>query len=333
MSTNKTKKITKTKTPIKNTTRKLPVFHHLTKTSHSRMVGVQSYKINCGKNLLSGYNTIKASEETSIHKDDFVHIILTHLKDYNKPVVVKIYDENNIQLRIEQKILQTVNEYRNTAKLICDFSCKDDKNNYIAKIKKSIHFCKNDGPDLLHFFVYEYVPNGDLSNFLHLCTFKTPINSAFMSDKGNCYHALEKCEGVIKNKKNIPVIKTLILQITCVIIQLATIYKIYHGDINSGNILIDTIDDKTIDYRIEEQTFTIQTYGVMPKVIDYGRSKFYKGDILPQDIWDDITVALGVIYNYIENAELKKNIYNISNNFDIRFTSVIECYIYVRDNL
>ena len=154
-----------------------------------------------------------------------------------------------------------------------------------------------------------------------------------MSDKGNCYHALEKCEGVLKNKKNIHAIKSIILQITCVIIQLATIYKIYHGDINSGNILIDTIDDKTIDYRIEDETFTIQTYGVMPKIIDYGRSKFYKGDILPQDIWDDITVALGVIYNYIENAELKKNIYNISNNFDIRFTSVSECYIYVRDNL
>ena len=97
--------------------------------------------------------------------------------------------------------------------------------------------------------------------------------------------------------------------------------------------MIDTIDDKTIDYKIEDETFTIQTYGVMPKIIDYGRSKFYKGDILPQDIWDDITVALGVIYNYIENTELKKNIYNISNNFDIRFTSVIECYIYVRDNL
>ncbi len=24
------------------------------------------------------------------------------------------------------------------------------------------------------------------------------INSAFISDKGNCYHALEKCEGVIR---------------------------------------------------------------------------------------------------------------------------------------
>ena len=33
---------------------------------------------------------------------------------------------------------------------------------------------------------------------LHLCTFKTPSLSAFMSDKGNCYHALEKCEGVKK---------------------------------------------------------------------------------------------------------------------------------------
>ncbi len=34
-------------------------------------------------------------------------------------------------------------------------------------------------------------------SILHLCTFKTPINSAFMSDKGKRYHALEKCEGVI----------------------------------------------------------------------------------------------------------------------------------------
>ena len=32
--------------------------------------------------------------------------------------------------------------------------------------------------------------------FLNLCTFKTPSLSAFMSDKGNCYHALFKCEGV-----------------------------------------------------------------------------------------------------------------------------------------
>ena len=93
MSTNKTKKITKTKTPIKNTTRKLPVFHHLTKTSRSRILGMQTYKLNCSKNLMLGYKTIKASEETSMDKDDFVHVVLSKLKDCDKPVIVKVYDE------------------------------------------------------------------------------------------------------------------------------------------------------------------------------------------------------------------------------------------------
>ena len=36
----------------------------------------------------------------------------------------------------------------------------------------------------------------DMPDLLHLCTFKTPTKSAVMSDKGNSYHALEKCEGV-----------------------------------------------------------------------------------------------------------------------------------------
>jgi len=31
---------------------------------------------------------------------------------------------------------------------------------------------------------------------LHLCTSKTPTKSADLSDKGNSYHALEKCKGV-----------------------------------------------------------------------------------------------------------------------------------------
>jgi hypothetical protein len=37
----------------------------------------------------------------------------------------------------------------------------------------------------------------DIHNNYYFYTFKTPSLSAFMSDKGNCYHALEKCEGVL----------------------------------------------------------------------------------------------------------------------------------------
>ena len=52
--------------------------------------------------------------------------------------------------------------------------------------------------------IVKYIKNGLYIPFvhciiftpLHICTFKTPSLSAFMSNKGNCYHALEKCEGV-----------------------------------------------------------------------------------------------------------------------------------------
>lgn len=35
---------------------------------------------------------------------------------------------------------------------------------------------------------------------LRLCSMKSPTSSAFVSEKGNCCHALEKCEGVIKDQ-------------------------------------------------------------------------------------------------------------------------------------
>jgi hypothetical protein len=36
---------------------------------------------------------------------------------------------------------------------------------------------------------------------LHLCTSKTPTLSADLTDKGNSYHALEKCEGVRRSPR------------------------------------------------------------------------------------------------------------------------------------
>jgi hypothetical protein len=36
------------------------------------------------------------------------------------------------------------------------------------------------------------------SKLLHLCTIKSPTSSAFIGSKGNSNHAIDKCEGVIK---------------------------------------------------------------------------------------------------------------------------------------
>ena len=291
----------KTKTQKKNTTRKTLVVEKLHKCSRSRITGMESYKINCGKNLLRGYHTIKAAEETSTHKDDFVHVVLSELKDYDKPVVVKVYDEDNIHLHIELNILKTVNGFRNTPQLICDFSCNDDKNKYITKIKKQISFCGN-GLNKLHFFVYEYISQGDISDFLN------------------------------KNKE-IDVIKSLILQITCIIIQLGEIYKVYHGDINSGNILVDATHENTVEYCIDDETFTIESQGIIPKIIDYGRSNFYKGTIPNDHIWFDVIMTLSVIYPYIKNDELKHTVFDISTKTDMALPSLKDYYIYIRDAL
>jgi serine/threonine protein kinase len=227
--TNRT--ITSVKTRKKRQNHPL-VFEKLPKCFRSRIRDMTSYRVNCGKNLLLGYNSIKSAEDPN----DFVHVVKSKLENYNDPVVVKIYDSENEHLGIEIKILERINGYRNTAILICHFSCKDNKNNYFSKIIKPIRFCTN-GSHSLHYFVYEYIATGDISTFFTKNTDKD-------------------------------VVKSFVLQLIAVIIELAVVYRIYHGDINSGNIMVDTTEDKTLDYCIETETVTIETYGIMPKMID-----------------------------------------------------------------
>lgn len=332
-------------TTRKNTTRKLPSFEKLPKTNGSRIFSMETYKINCGKNKLYGFKTIKAAEETSMHKDDFVHVVLSKLQDYDKPVVVKIYDANKIHLLLEKKILKKINGYRNTARLICEFSCNDDKHNYVTKITKQIKFCER-GTNNLYFFIYEYIAHGDISDYL-------------------------------QNTRDINSIKTLILQVVCVIIELAIIYKVCHGDLNSGNILINTTNEKTLEYRIGDEIVVIESNGVIPIIIDFGRSKFYdepintpldiysgtpkgvpldmKGQLLPinqlkgkqptvvcpisnvhrfkMDIWYDIIMMISIINRYIKNYNINLVTIECNDPFELDLPSIKDYYFYVRDAL
>lgn len=295
---NTTKKIKEQPNTIHKKTKKNNQPTKLNKCSQSRISEMETYKVNCGKNLLVGIKSIKAAEETSMHKNDFVHVIVSALKNYNEPVIVKVYDSHNFHLPIERRILQKINNYRNTAHLICDFSCNDIKSRYESKVTRQIRFCGN-GNDSLHFFVYEYIKYGDVGDFL---TLKNPSELA---------------------------IKSIILQTTCVIIQLATIYKIYHGDINSGNILVDAIHEDTIDYCIEGETVNIETGGLTVKVIDYGRSNFYK-HVAVDEVWFDIIIALGVIYPYIKNNRLQQKVLAISNQSSLELPSLKDYYTYIK---
>jgi serine/threonine protein kinase len=324
----------KTKTTQRqNTTRKIPLFEKLPKTRRSRILSMETYKINCGKNKLYGYKSLKAAEETSMHKDDFVHVVLSKLQDYDKPVVVKVYDANKLDLLLEQKIVNKIRDYRNTAQLICEFSCDDDKNNYITRLTKQIKFCERgtnkllyaerplgistlrnaDAFPKLYFFVYEYIAHGDISNYL-------------------------------QKTRDVKIIKTLILQVVCIIIELATIYKVCHGDLNSGNILIDTTDKKTLEYRICDEIVVIESNGIIPKIIDFGRSKFHTEPIILEHVWYDIIIVITLINTYVKNYDVSLDVFrnsypkgrgarNKQDPYELDLPSINDYYYYVRDAL
>jgi hypothetical protein len=113
--------------------------------------------------------------------------------------------------------------------------------------------------------------------------------------------------------------------------QLAAIYRIHHGDLNTGNMLIDTTNEKTIDYCIDGETIIIESHGIIPKIIDYGRSKTYKGNISNADVWFDIILMLGAISPYIRNENLKIHFLEISKKSEMYLLSLKEYYIYIRD--
>ena len=323
----------KTSTKRKNTTRKIPPFEKLPKTRRARILSMETYKINCGKNDLYGYKSFtqlrslredaqsatplsfitadkvgsynvqcgKAAEETSMDKNEFVHVVLSKLQDYDKPVVVKVYDANNTDLLLEKKILDKIRGYRNTAHLICEFSCDDNKNNYITKLTKQIKFCQR-GTNKLYFFVYEYIAHGDISDYL-------------------------------QKTRDVQIIKTLILQVVCVIIELATIYKVYHGDLNSGNILINTTDEKTLEYRVGDEIVVIESNGIIPIIIDFGRSKFYREPINNQDVWYDIIIIVNLINTYVKNYDVDLAIIKNQDPYEMDLPSINDYYYYVRDAL
>jgi len=315
---------------------------------------METYKINCGKNNLYGYKSFtqlrslredaqsatplsfitadkvgsynvqcgKAAEETSMHKDDFVHVVLSKLQDYDKPVVVKVYDANKLHLLLEKKILEKIRGYRNTTRLICEFSCDDNKNNYITKLIKQIKFCER-GTNKLYFFVYEYIAHGDISDYL-------------------------------QKTRDVKIIKTLILQVVCIIIELATIYKVCHGDLNSGNILINTADEKTLEYRIGNEIVVIESNGIIPIIIDFGRSKFHGEPINNQHVWYDIIIVITLINTYIKNYDASLAVFRASarkkhfekcgrisqtdvlknqDPYKLDLPSINDYYYYVRDAL
>ena len=69
-------------------------------------------------------------------------------------------------------------------------------------------------------------------------------------------------------------------------------------------------------------------------MIDYGRSSFYRGEeVSKEEVWFDIVLALGVVYHYIQNMELKRKVLSFSTATDKILPSLKAYYEYVYDVL
>jgi len=256
--------------------------HYLKKTKHARLLGTDTIlmeggnaelKESCKNNEIVGVQSFKSSDETGDGTDEFVHVIRSVLQKHRFPVVVKIHDSQSYFVEKELFALNRLADFENSVKKICDFSCLDDKSRWKNMIHSPVKFCNNKH-DKLHFIVLEYIDNGDIESFL------------------------------AKNPSR-PTICSLFLQVELAIIKLALDYRLSHGDLNSGNIMISATEKSRIHYRVLDKEYRITSHGILPKLIDYGRCTKYVGKIYPSYILDDIYTCLSVLVMYIKDEELK----------------------------
>jgi serine/threonine protein kinase len=238
----------------------------LKKKSGGRFKDVRTIKIteNCQNNKLKGIQTLKDSNEGGVDPNNFVHVIKSVLKEYNKPVIVKILDATSIFVKKELNIIQRLQDYEYSVQMICNFSCMDDKSRWNENYSGNVDFC-NKKNDNLHFIVYEYIEDGDISEYLSIAT-----------------------------KKEVACI---FFQLSMAIIILAYKYNITHGDLHTGNILMYKTDKSKVKYTYDNDSFYIQTNGFIPIFIDYGMSKIMKP--VPENIMDDIFIAIQNCIPYI----------------------------------
>lgn len=230
------------------------VFFHLTflpKQKGGRLDSVSTFRTYCRDKIetssqptawIKVRKTIKLPES----EDLFGHVALAHVKNLSEDVVVKVYERTDMMLQKEKTILTVLNKHglENVIRLICSFDCdKEDKLVWYDKILKKRVLCGNTGKDKLSFLVMEYIPYGNITDFMS--------NNAMTTRN----------------------FKSFVKQACLFLLEIHYRFKIHHGDIHGGNLLIDICDESKIcSYRISKKIFQVKTHGVMPIFIDFGRA-------------------------------------------------------------
>ncbi len=278
------KRQSKVKTSMPTRRAKSQMFELLPKSKRSRIIGVRTYKANCLNNKINAYKSLKPGEDNT----DFGHILMAELDGYDGPVIIKVSDIN-LFLKREKMGLSAIEGFPHHAKIICDFTCNDNKTRWMKSLVSPTQLCIGNEP--LHFFVMEYIANGDLEKYIRGLTDPQQLRS-------------------------------IIAQIIYCFVELGQKYKIYHGDIHSGNILIDTTDDAFSKHIVNGEEILVKTFGRVPKIIDFGRCGVFNAEPIDAEIVFELNSALWVCLHYIEDTHIKDKLNSITLRPETEFSSV-----------
>ena len=238
--------------------------------------GGNAIEESCKNREIIGKKSLKTADESGMDKENFVHVLESYIPKVKIPVIVKIHETGANLLRKELIAYDRLKGFENSVQKICDFSCMDDKLRWQYMIDKPVGFCNNK-TDSLHFIVLEYIEDGDVYEFL---------------DK-------------LPTKK---VIRSFITQCILAIMVMAYKYKFRHYDLNSGNVLVGKTDKIKMHYTIFGKVYNVQTYGITPKFVDYGRSSVYKSEPNIEDVNEDIFNCILSITSNIKDLALKNKL-------------------------
>lgn len=238
------------------------------------------------------YNNILGKDKDS---ENFIDLFESYIPIETLPVIVKIHDESNGYVINDLEAYNKLHGFENSLQPICDFICMDDKSRWENMTDSPIGLCNNK-QDKLHFIVLKYIEDGDMGTFFT----KFP-------------------------QKHI--IYSFIIQSIIALVVINYTYKIQHKDIVKGNILVGKTDKSRMHYRIFGKEYSIQTYGITPKFLDYGRSFTFADYIDNHMLSFCIIECISCITSYIKDENIKikmqKFVHDNCFNHDIVFNDVL----------